>query len=56
MTLEELKEFMKEPLIIELYSHYKSCNNYLGEKINEEDEEINSSVIYDIEVNLVNGL
>ena len=50
MTQEELKEFLKEHLKIELYSHYENYRTYLGVKIKIDEEEINSSIIYDIEL------
>ncbi len=50
MTKEELKEFLKEHLKIELYSHYEAYCCYLGAKIKIDEEEINSSVCYDIEL------
>ena len=50
MTPEELKEFLKEHLKIELYTHYESYRSYLGVKIKIDEEEIDSSVNYDIEL------
>lgn len=50
MTLEELKEFLKEHLKIELYSHYESYRTYQGVRITIDGEEIDSSVNYDIEI------
>lgn len=54
MTQEELKnllkEFLKEHLKIELYSHYESYCTYLGVTIKLDEEEISSSVNYDIEL------
>ena len=50
MTPEELKEFLKEHLKIELYTHCESYRNYLGVKIKIDEEEIDSSVNYDIEL------
>ena len=47
MTQEELKEFLKEHLKIELYPHFESCHLYLGVKIKIDEEEIDSSVFYD---------
>lgn len=47
MTQEELKEFLKEHLKIELYSHYENYNFYLGVMIKIDEEEIDSSVFYD---------
>ena len=46
MTQEELKEFLKEHLKIELYSHYENYNFYLGVKLKIDGEEIDSSVSY----------
>ena len=50
MTKEEIKNYLKEHLKIELYTHYESYNSYLGVKILIDEEEIDSSVNYDIEV------
>ena len=50
MTQEELKEFLKEHLKIELYSHFESYQFYLGVKIKIDEEEIDSSIFYDKEV------
>ena len=47
---EFLKEFLKEHLKIELYSHYESYRSYLGVTIKIDEEEISSSVNYDIEL------
>lgn len=47
---EFLKEFLKEHLKIELYSHYESYRTYLGVTIKIDEEEISSSVNYDIEL------
>ena len=49
MTQEELKEFLKEHLKIEFYSHFDK-NFYLGVKIKIDEEEIDSSVFYDTEL------
>ena len=49
MTQEELKEFLKEQLKIEFYSHFDT-NFYLGVKIKIDEEEIDSSVFYDTEL------
>lgn len=49
MTQEELKEFLKEHLKIELYSHFEGYF-YLGVKIKIDEEEIDSSVLYDTEL------
>ena len=46
MTQEELKEFLKEHLKIELYSHFESYHFYLGVKLKIDGEEIDSSVSY----------
>lgn len=50
MTQEELKEFLKEHLRIELYTHTESYRFYLGVKIKIDEEEISSSVNYEIEL------
>ena len=50
MTREELKEFLKEHLKIELYTHRESYRSYLGVTIKIDEEEIDSSVCYDIEL------
>lgn len=50
MTQEELKEFLKEHLKIELYTHRESYRSYLGVTIKIDEEEIDSSVCYDIEL------
>lgn len=50
MTQEELKEFLKEHLRIELYTHAESFRFYLGVKIKIDEDEIDSSVNYEIEV------
>ena len=50
MTQEELKEFLKEHLKIELYLHFERYQFYLGVKIKIDEEEIDSSVFYDKEV------
>ena len=47
MAQEELKEFLKEHLKIELYSHFDGYNSYLGVMIKLDEEEIDSSVFYD---------
>ena len=44
MTQEELKEFLKEHLKIELYTHYENYCFRLGVKIKIDKEEIASSV------------
>ena len=50
MTSEELKEFLKENLRIELYNHYESYRIYLGVIITVDGEEIDSSVNYEVEL------
>ena len=50
MTQEELKEFLKEHLKIELYTHRESYSFYLILTIKIDEEEIDSSVHYDIEL------
>lgn len=50
MTQEELKKFLKEHLRIELYTHVESYRFYLGVKIKIDEEEISSSVHYEIEL------
>lgn len=50
MTQEELKEFLKEHLRIELFNHYESYGTYLGARITIDGEEIDSSVNYNIEL------
>ena len=50
MTQEELKEFLKEHLKIELYICRKSYRDYLGVTIKIDEEEISSSIIYDMEL------
>jgi hypothetical protein len=50
MTQEELKEFLEEHLKIELYTHTECYRNYLAVKIKIDEEEIDSSVNYDIEL------
>ena len=49
MTQEELKEFLKEHLRIELYSHFEGYF-YLGVRIKIDEEEIASSVFHGIEL------
>ena len=46
MTQEELKQFLKEHLKIELYTHYENYCFYLGAKLKIDEEEIDSSVSY----------
>ena len=50
MTQEELKEFLKEHLKIELYPHCDDASFYLGVKIKIDEEEIDSSIHCDIEL------
>ena len=50
MTQEELKEFLKEHLKIELYSHYENYCFHLGVKLKIDGEEIDSSVFYGTEL------
>lgn len=50
MTEEQIKMFLKEHLKIELYTHYESYRSYVGVKIKLDEEEIDSSVCYDIEL------
>ena len=50
MTQEELKEFLKEHLKIELHLHEENFRYYLGVKIKIDEEEISSSVSYDVEL------
>lgn len=50
MTQAELKKFLKEHLKIELYIHRESYRDYLGVKIKIDEEEISSSVNYDLEL------
>ena len=46
----EIKHYLKEHLKIELYVHSESYRNYQGVRITIDDEEIASSVNYDIEL------
>ena len=50
MIQEEIKNYLKEHLKIELYIHSESYRNYQGVRITIDDEEIASSVNYDIEL------
>ena len=50
MTQEEFKEFLKEHLKIELYTHRESYRSYLGVTIRIDGEESESAVVYDIEL------
>lgn len=49
MTQEELKEFLKKHLKIELYTH-ENDHFYLGVKLKIDEEEIDSSVYYDVKL------
>ena len=49
-SLKELKKFLKEHLKIELYIHCESYRSYLEVKIKIDEEEIDSSICYDIEL------
>lgn len=42
--------FLKEHLKIELYTYYKNYRDYLGVRIKIDEEVIDSSVNYDIEI------
>ena len=50
MSQEELKEFLKEHLKIELYNHEESYRSFLGVRIMIDGEEIDSSVKYEVEL------
>ena len=50
MTQEELKEFLKEHLKIELYTHYENHCFRLGVKIKIDKEEIASFVFRGMEL------
>lgn len=50
MTREEIKNYLKEHLKIELYIHRESYRDYLGVRIILDGEEIDSSVNYDMEL------
>ena len=51
MTQEELKEFLKEHLKIELYNHEDNdFHSYLGVRLTIDGEEIDSSVKYEIKL------
>ena len=51
MTQEELKEFLKEHLKIELYNHEDNdFHSYLGVRLTIDEEEIDSSVKYEVEL------
>ena len=47
---EEIKDYLKQHLSIELYTHYESYRAYQGVRITIDGEEIASSVNYDIEI------
>lgn len=50
MEQEEIENYLKEHLRIELYTHHENYRDYLGIKIMIDEEEIDSSVNYDIEL------
>ena len=50
MTQEEIKIFLKEHLKIELYTHREVYKDYIAVIIKIDEEEIDSSVNYDIEL------
>lgn len=50
MTQEEIKNYLKEHLRVELDAHRESYSDYLGVKIMIDEEEIDSSVNYEIEL------
>lgn len=50
MTPEEIKNYLKEHLRIELYVHRECYRDYLGVSITIDGEEIDSSVNYDVEI------
>ena len=50
MTQKEIKTFLKEHLKIELYSRRENYRDYMGVVIKIDEEEIDSSVNYDIEL------
>ena len=50
MTQEELKEFLKEHLKVELYTHTECYRFYLGVNLKIDEEEIDSSVNYEVEL------
>ena len=50
MTEEEIKNYLKEHLSIELYNHCENYNTYLRVSIIIDGEVIASSVNYDIEL------
>ena len=47
---EEIKNYLKEHLSIELYNHYENYRVYLGVRILLDEEEIDASVNYDTEL------
>ena len=49
MTQEEIKNFLKEHLKIELYTHREVYKDYIAVRIKIDEEEIDSSVNYDNE-------
>lgn len=50
MIQQEIKNFLKEHLKIELYTHYEAYRDYLGIRIKIDEEVIDSSVNYDFEI------
>ena len=50
MRPEELQGFLKQHLKRELYAHRESYRSYLGVTIKIDEEEIDSSILYDIEL------
>ncbi len=50
MKEEKIKNYLKEHLYIEFFSHHEDYRDYLGVRILIDDEEIDSSVNYNIEV------
>ena len=50
MTQKEIKNFLKEHLKIELYTHREVYKDYMAVRIKINEEEIDSSVNYDIEL------
>jgi hypothetical protein len=50
MNQEEIKNYLKEHLRIDVYNHYENYRVYLGVRILLDEEEIDASVNYDIEL------
>lgn len=50
MEEEKIKNYLKEHLRIDVYNHYENYRVYLGVRILIDDEEIDASVNYDIEL------